>query len=443
MNIHFIGIGGIGVSALARYYLKKGYKISGSDLVDSEIIKDLKKMGAKIFVGEHKRENVPKDTKMIIYSPAINFKNPELKEFVGKNKKSNIRILSYPEALGELTKKYFTIAVCGSHGKSTTSSMIGLLLIKAGFDPTVIIGTKLKEFKNSNFREGKGKYLVIEADEWHESFLNYFPKIIIITNIDKEHLDYYKNFKNVLNAFKKFAKKLPKDGVLILNKDDKNILKNSFSKIIKKTLFYSLKQEESEKIKKILKIPGKHNISNALAVLVLARALNIDDKVSFKAISQYKGSWRRFEEKKLEIKNFNLRIISDYGHHPTEIEATLKAAREKFPKKRIWLIFQPHQYQRTYYLFNDFVKVFLKAPVDKIIIVDIYDVLGREKKQIKKKVSSLKLVKAINKKSVIYLKKEKVISYLKKNLKNEDVILIMGAGDIYSLSGELSKSFDK
>ena len=192
MKIHFIGIGGIGVSALAQYYLAKGEQVSGSDLASSEITELLKRKGAKIIIDQNAK-NITKNIDLVIYSPAVKEDNPELKEA----KNLGIKCLSYPEVLGELTKKYFTIAITGTHGKSTTTAMVALLLIKAGFDPTVIVGTKLKEFNNSNFRMGKSKYLIIEACEHEESFLNYWPKAAVITNIEKDHLDYYKNLNNI------------------------------------------------------------------------------------------------------------------------------------------------------------------------------------------------------------------------------------------------------
>jgi UDP-N-acetylmuramate--alanine ligase len=435
LKIHFIGIGGIGVSALAKYYLEKGCEITGSDLVFSEIIEALRKKGAKIFLGPHKAKNLPKDVQMVIYSPAVQVSkdqrsptNPELKAA----KKKGIKCLSYPQALGELTKKHFTIAVSGSHGKSTTASMIGLLLVKAGLDPTVIVGTKLKEFGDSNCRVGKSKYLVIEADEYMASFLNYWPKIIVITNIEADHLDYYKNLKNLKKAFNEFISHLPKEGVLITNK--------------------SIDNKAFLKLKKILKVPGIHNIYNASLALAVARILKIPDKISFNALSEYKGSWRRFEIKELKVtetsslwanENYKLKIISDYAHHPTEIRMTLEAARKKYPKKKIWCIYQPHQYQRTYYLFKDFVKVFREALVDKLIITDIYEVAGREDKKIKEKVNSKKLIEAIKKSWAIYLPKEKIIDYLKKNLKGGEVVIIMGAGDIYNLALKLTEKEEK
>jgi UDP-N-acetylmuramate--alanine ligase len=437
MKIHFVGIGGIGVSALARYYLKRGHEISGSDLVSSEITESLKKMGVQIFIGKHSDQNLPKAADLLIYSPAVPLSSPELKAA----QKLGIKPQSYPEALGELTKKHFTIAISGTHGKSTTTAMIGLLLEKAGLDPTVIVGTKLKEWDNSNCRVGDSKYLVIEADEWQASFLNYWPEIIVLTNIEKEHMDYFKDMNHVFKTYKEYVDHLSENQVLVANKDDKNVL--SVSQKAKRVKFYSMKRKEVKKMKNILQIPGEHNVSNALAVLTVARILGIPDKTSFKTLSEYKGSWRRFEEKEIRLGKLKFKLISDYGHHPTEIKVTLKAAREKFLKKRIWCVFQPHQYQRTFYLWDDFVKVFQKAPVDRLIITDIYDVAGREKRRIKKKVNSKKLVEKTNKPWVLYLKKDKIIDYLKKNLRGGEVVIIMGAGNIYNISFSLTKDKKK
>jgi len=448
MKIHFVGIGGIGVSALARYYLKNGARVSGSDLVESEITEDLKKLGAKIIINSkvknqksklNKIQKFIKEANLVIYSPAIPKNHPELK----LAKKFKIKTLSYPQALGELTKKHFTIAVCGTHGKSTTTALIGLILTKAGFDPTVMVGTKLKEFKNSNCRVGKSKYLVIEADEHFASFLNYWPKIIVLTTLEPDHLDYYKTFKNYLKAFKEFIFHLPKDGILIANGDDKNIskLKTQISKSSFRILTYSLKNPKAKKLRKILKMPGEFNVSNALASLKLAKILKIPEKIALSALSKYRGAWRRFEIKKIKINKRNVILVSDYGHHPTEVEKTLNAAREKFKNKKIICVFQPHQYQRTYYLLENFVKALRKVKVDKLIITDIYDVPGREEKGIKKLISAKILVEKVKRKNVFYLKKERLLDYIKKEIKGGEVLIIMGAGDIYNLWKKLSLAF--
>lgn len=447
-KVHFIGIGGIGVSALARFYLENGWEVSGSDLESSEIIMALENLGAKIFVGKHKVKNLNPQADLVIYSPAIKSDNPELlkaKSYPpamtssGEVGRGNLKPQSYPQALGQLTKKYFTIAVSGTHGKSTTVAMISLILIKAGFDPTVILGAKLKEFGDSNFRMGsqpptakdKLPFLVIEADEWEASFLHFWPKIIVLTNIEREHLDYYKNLSHILKTYKKYISHLPKTGVLVANRDDQNV-----KKIIRteKTSFYSINDPEAKKLKKILKVPGVHNISNALAALATARVLKIPDGISFKALSEYKGAWRRFEifTKYLNAKPYT--IISDYAHHPTEIKATIQAAREKFKGRKIWAVFQPHQYQRTYYLFKDFVRAFDLA--DEIILTEIYQVTGREEGKISREVSARKLAADIKKrrKKVHFIEDfGKIPKLLEKKIKNKDIILIMGAGSIYKI----------
>ena len=417
-RVYFIGIGGIGVSALARFYLSNGWQVLGSDVCESDITKDLIKNGANIFIGKQKKENI-KNYDLIIYSPAIKDDNSELKEA----KEKEIKLMSYPQALGELTKEYFTIAISGTHGKSTTTAMLALILIKAGFDPTVIIGTKLKEFNNSNFRSGNSKYLLIEACEHEASFLNYWPQIIVITNIEEDHLDFYSNLDNIKKAFNEFVSHLDKDGVLIKRKD---------VNIEKKAVDFSLKDIEVEALRKIMRVPGDHNILNALAALKVARILEIEDNVSFGALSEYFGSWRRFEITKLP----KFILIDDYAHHPTEIEATLRAVKEKYLDKKIFCVFQPHQYQRTKLLFNNFVSVFNKAIkekwIDNLIFLQVYDVLGRETED--KTFDSKKLALNINNSK--YINKQELFN----QIQGAEVLIMMGAGDIYDLSEELKKS---
>jgi len=339
-----------------------------------------------------------------------------------------------------------------------------LLLVKARLDPTVIVGTKLKEFGDSNCRVGKGTYLaagkpllVIEADEHFASFLNYWPNIIVLTTIEADHLDYYKNLSNVIRGFKKYISRLPKDGFLVANQDDKNIqrmlkskVKSQKSKLQFKIQNYSLKQREAEKLRKILKVPGEHNVANALAALTVARILKIPDAKSYKALSRYKGSWRRFE-------TFNLKrpvpytLVSDYGPHPTEVRVTVEAARAKWPKSKLWLVFQPHQYQRTYYFFRDFANILARLPVDKLILADIYDVPGRERVDIIDKVSSEKLVQDIQKRkgkklaeTVVWIPTlDEIYDYLGQTLKGGEVVMVMGAGSIYNLTLRLTAQLQK
>ncbi len=441
MKIHFIGIGGIGVSGLAGFYLSKRHRVGGSDLSDSPIIKALKKQGAEISVGPHDPKNLSDEADLVVYTAAAAPDNPELK----KAKKLRIKCQSYAEALGDLTKKMFTIAVSGMHGKSTTTAMLALVLEKAGLDPTVIVGTRLREWENRNFRVGKSKYLVVEADEYNASFLNYWPKIIVLTNIEEEHLDYYKDLKHIRAIFKKYVLHLGKDGFLVANEDDGNVrnLKSQNLNSQVKRKKYSLKQNEAGQVRKILRVPGEHNISNALAVLAVAQILKIPDKITYQALSQFKGTWRRMEYRGMVNA---AKIYDDYGHHPTEIRATLQGARELLKRGRLWIVFQPHQYQRTYKLFDQFVSAFESS--DKVILLPVYSVAGREKESIKKKVNSKMLAETIVKrnqelgirKQVLFIDSfPKAENYLKGNLKKGDVCVVMGAGDVYKLTEMLLK----
>lgn len=433
MNIHFVGIGGIGVSSLARYFLSKGDKISGSDRNSSEIIQELKKEGIEIAIGSHSPDNLKSSIDLLIYTPAALSGNPEIK----KAKRRKIKTMSYPEALGELTKDYFTIAVSGTHGKSTTTAMLSLVMIDAGLDPTVIIGTKLKEFDGKNFRKGKSKYLLIEADEYKESFLNYHPNVITITNIDKDHLDYYKNFDNIIRAFSRYFKRLLKGGVIIANGDDKNTAK-VLSKN-RKTSYYSQKEKEALLIKKIIKIPGEHNISNALAAFKTARFLGISSKSILKSLSTYRGCWRRFEIFKTGYQGVNM--VSDYAHHPIELEKTLAGAREKYPKNRIIVVFQPHQHNRTTHFFDDFVRVLSVAPVDKIFLLPIFGVIGRNDKLFTEKNSSKNIAK-LSGKNVFYKKNmTEMKRYLLKDMRAKDLVMVIGAGDINNLFLDIKRFF--
>ncbi|MFZ3073920.1 MAG: UDP-N-acetylmuramate--L-alanine ligase [Minisyncoccales bacterium] len=434
MRVHFVGIGGIGVSALARYYLAQGWQVSGSDLTSSDITAALKKLGARIYAGGKSLKPLMPDA--VIYSPAVKDTNPELKEA----KRLGIKTISYPQALGELTKLYKTIAVAGAHGKSTTTAMIGLMMAKALMDPTVIVGTKVKEFGDSNFRLGKSKYLVIEACEYGESFLNYWPEMIVMTNIEMDHMECYRNEAELLAAFEKFARHLPKTGTLVVCADDANVSKlagrmrpNEMK--IKK---YSLEQIEAKKLQAVMKIPGEHNVANGLAALAVGRLLEISDKKIFDSLSKYNGSWRRFDQESGMIDGKRIILVSDYGHHPTQIKMTMEAARQKWPNKKIICVFQPHQAWRTHLLFDKFVEVFKKNPLDRIFITDIYQVAGRESAAIQKKVSSQKLVKTVAGGRVEYIPTKDVFGRLKKEIKGGEIVLVMGAGDIYDLSKRLA-----
>ncbi|MDO8664337.1 MAG: UDP-N-acetylmuramate--L-alanine ligase [Candidatus Liptonbacteria bacterium] len=379
-SVHFIGVLGIGVSSLARWFIAQKWAVSGSDAALNPLYSELKEDGLTANIG-HKKVNIPAKCGLVIHSQAIKQDNPELKEA----RRRNIPVLSYPQALGKLTKFYKTICVSGMHGKSTTTAMAGLMLIKAGLDPTIIIGTKLKELENKNFRAGRGQYLVLEADEYKDAFLNCSPFFAITTNLDREHLDYFKNTERIKKSFLNFFSGTRNGGALILNRDNEMLcsLKQKIDKVSKsnnlRVEWYSLRNKKSVKIKKHIKLPGQHNVSNSLAVFCLSKFLGISEKVFLSSISEYGGSWRRMEYRgnyQLPATNYKVPVYDDYGHHPTEIKATLEAFREKFPKRRIICVFQPHQAERLKLLFNEFKNAFEDA--DTVVILPIYKVAGRE-----------------------------------------------------------------
>jgi UDP-N-acetylmuramate--alanine ligase len=460
-KIHFVGIGGIGVSAIAKLMIWQEKKVSGSDCQQSEITDELKKMGAQIFIG-HQKENLDENVDLVICTLAVPENNPE----IIKAKKLGISIFTYPQALGFLTKEKFGIAVCGTHGKSTASSMLALILKKAGLDPTIVIGSKVADF-NGNAVAGKSEYFVFEACEYKRAFLNYYPKIIILNNIELDHTDYYKNLEDYENAFEEFIKHLPEDGTLIinekvLNSNNKKILKPAYragrqvqdDKIIKILSFGSDKKNDlivsdiqlknSETRFKIifqeknlgefvLKVPGIFNVYNALGAIAAALLLKVKPEIIKKTLADFSGIWRRFE---LVGEINKAKIISDYAHHPTEVRATIEGAKKFYPDKRIIAVFQPHQRNRTKKLFNDFIKSFDSA--DMVILSEIFDVAGREEAE-DSDVSSLDLVKEIKKRL-----KEKTILFAKdlketkkmilENAQKDDIILVMGAGNIYKIT---------
>lgn len=370
--VHFIGIGGIGISAIARMFLMRNnpletsgrVRVTGSDLSESEVTEGLRQAGAIIFIGEDAK-NVPDDCDLVIYTIAIPPDNPEFTEA----KRRGILLMSYPEALGEISRDKFTIAVSGTHGKTTTTAMIAKILMDAKLAPTVIVGSFLLSNKKTktNFIAGKSKYLVVEACEYRRSFLNLSPRILVITNIDNDHLDYYKDMNDIISAFNQLVTKVPKSGFAVTDAKNRNIklaLKNVKSRISD----YKL-QATSYK----LKIPGPHNILNAQAALAVARVLGIDEKSAIQSLENFSGAWRRFEFRG-KAKN-SARVYDDYGHHPTEIRATLSGARELFPKQKIVVVFQPHLYSRTKDHLVAFGKCFKQA--DEVIILPIYP--AREK----------------------------------------------------------------
>lgn len=403
------------MSALARYFLSQGWRVSGSDDFNSEIVLDLKKLGININLGVNP-ENVKNNTDLIIYTAAVKLDHAELKQA----KALDIDVKSYAEVLGDLTKKYWTIAVSGSHGKSTTTALISLILIRAGFDPTVIIGTKLKEFNNSNFRLGKSNYLIIEADEWNKSFLNYWPQMVVLTNIGKEHLDTYGSLADVVKNFRKYLNHLPEEGHLIANWQDNNSKKAAKSAKCR-VVFYNKHKMSRHK----MRIFGQHNQLNAEAAWQGAKILGVKKDTASKALLEYEGAWRRLER----IQNQNLCIYSDYAHHPAEIKATLVALRQKYPKTEIICVFQPHQADRLTRLFSDFKNAFVNA--DKIILLPTYEPKGRELPTDGK--IGLDLYKAVkNRYNASYCDSFEEIKKYLNNSNKKSVFVFMSAGDLDS-----------
>ena len=448
-SIHFIGIGGAGMSALARYFLSQKWAVSGSDLAESPIIAGLRKEGVKVKIGQ-KRGNITAKMTLIIYSQAVRADNPELKEA----RRRGIRTISYPEAVGELTRQYKTIAISGAHGKSTTTALTALILKKGGLDPTVIMGANLKEFSGKNFRKGKNEYLVLEADEFGRAFLHYSPTSAIITNIDREHLDIYKNLTDIKKTFLRFLANVRDGGTVIINHDDKNCYSLKKEIIILahrkklRNIWYSLRDSAAKKIKKIIQIPGKHNISNALAAYYLGQTLKISEKNIFEALRAYRGAYRRMEFRgDTRYARSDVSIYDDYAHHPTEIKATLRAFHEKFPKAKIVCVFQPHQAKRLGALFKEFQNAFDDA--DITLILPLYKVPGRDEEI--SVYNSVNLVRAIQKRHpkrlVFYLNNPKKIKialntllsspkpYSSKNI--QTILVMMGAGNIFQYTEEL------
>jgi len=464
-KIYFIGIGGIGLSAIAQFMKENGKEISGSDLSPSLMTDKLEKLGVKVFIGQSK-ENISQDINLVIYTTAVSENNPELK----RARELKIKTITYPESLGLIFNDKFGIAVCGTHGKSSVSAMAGLLLDDAKLDSSIVVGSIMPRY-DSNLKIGKSEYFIAEACEYERSFLNLDPKIIILNNIELDHTDYYKNLDDMKSAFEEFILHLPEDGMLIINGDDK--IASSIKYQVLSVVKFGLKETnnvrgcdvrfESGIIKFkvsynnkdlggfILKVPGLFNIYNALGVIALGLVLEIPVEIIKKSLTNYSGIWRRFE---IKGKYKNALVISDYAHHPTAVKATIKAAKQFYPSKRIFVVFQPHQHNRTKKLYQDFMKAFDDA--DVVILSEIFDVAGREESD-DQNISSLNIVNDIkckipplkkgvrgifklNSDSIFYAKNlEETRKLIDENVKPDDILLIMGAGNIYRVADELVK----
>lgn len=427
-NYYFIGIGGIGVSAIARMLKEKGKNVSGSDSSKSEITEDLEKTGIKINIGQ-KAENIKEDTEVVIYTIAIPENNPELLE--ARNR--GIVCKTYPEALGEISKEMYTVAISGTHGKTTTTGMISHIMKEAGLDPTVIIGSKLNG-KNSNFLSGKSNYLVVEACEYKRSFLNLSPQILVITNIEADHLDYYKDLEDIKNAFREIANKVPEDGFIITDLESQNI-QDCLVEAKAKVINYKDIKENLE-----IKLPGEHNQDNAKAAIKTLESLGVEKEKCIEYIKSFHGTWRRLEYKG---EKDNTVYYDDYAHHPTEIRASLLALKQKYPEREIICVFEAHQQSRTKLLFNDFIQALSLS--DKVYLAPILTV----REEFDPTITNTLLSDAINKNSNKELAETvENVEELKQKLENIKTdpsvqagkplcVVLMGAGNIYTWTKKL------
>lgn len=445
-HIHFIGIGGISMSGLAEILLNYGYCVSGSDIMNSDITQKLEEKDIKIYYG-HSADNL-NGPDLVVYTAAIKENNPELSEARSRN----ILCIDRATLLGQIMKKYpCSIAVSGTHGKTTTTSMITMIMIEAGLNPTVHIGGELKAIGGAT-KIGCNQYFIAEACEYHESFLKFHPFIGVILNIEFDHADYFQDIEHVKQSFLKFASLIPSNGYLVVCIDDKNI-----SSIIKdlscNVITYSLKSHEATwhaeniifnreghatftavKNGKVLStinlsVPGLHNANNALAAIAASYSAGCDITSIKKGLYKFSGASRRFEIKGLVN---NILVVDDYAHHPSEIKATLETA-VKSCNSRIWCVFQPHTYTRTKHLLDEFAVSFSDAY--SVILSDIYAAREVDNGEIHSRIMAERIHS--KSKNAIYIDTfESIVKFLLDNAKPEDMIITMGAGDIYKV-GEM------
>ncbi len=450
-KIHFVGIGGIGMSGIAELLLNLRYRVSGSDLKESSIVERLRSLGGEVRIG-HLAENV-KGADAVVVSSAVRSDNPE----VVAARNMSVPVIPRAEMLAELMRMKYGIAVAGSHGKTTTTSLIAEVLAYGGKDPTMVIGGRLNSL-GTNARLGSGDFLVAEADESDGSFLLLTPTVAVITNIDPEHMDHYQDMESLKQAFQQFMDKVPFYGVAVLCLDHP-VVRSLLPHARKRVTTYGMSRQadfRAEDVKREgwtsrfrvlngeedlgeirLGIPGLHNVSNALATVAVARELDLDFSAIKEGLEQFKGIQRRFEKKG---ESRGVVVVDDYAHHPAEIRSTLDAAR-RGQEKRILAVFQPHRYSRTQLCFDDFLGSFLNA--DVLIVTDIY--AAGEKELVG--VHARKLVEGIRKqghKDVIYIPGfPEIVSFLVEQSHPGDMVLTLGAGNVYQVGEMLLEALDK
>lgn len=447
IHIHFIGIGGISMSGLAEILLKEGFTVSGSDSKESALTNHLSEKGAHIFYGQ-KADNISEGIDVVVYTAAIHEDNPEYAEV----KRRQIPMLSRAELLGQLMLNYkLPIAISGTHGKTTTTSMLSHILLEGKTDPTISVGGILKAI-GGNIRVGNSDIFVTEACEYTNSFLHFFPKISIILNIEEDHLDFFKDLDDIRCSFRKFANLLPEDGTLIINGDIKNFSEITDGLSCRVITYgcdpscdysacnlcydemgrasFDLMEHGTVTSHVTLSVTGDHNISNALASIAAARLLGLSMETIQDGLLSFTGTNRRFEYK--GEKN-GVTIVDDYAHHPTEIRATLTASRH-YPHKELWCVFQPHTYTRTKAFFQDFAKALSLA--DHVVLADIYaaretDTLGVSSEQLSETIQSL------GTDSHYFPSFQAIEEFITENCKKGDLLITMGAGDVVNIGEEL------
>ena len=450
-KIYFVGIGGIGISAAAGISHIKHFLTEGSDAAEGEIVSDLREHGITVHV-PHDAKYTTEKISLIVRSVAVPDDNVE----IIRANELDIPVITYPQFLGLLLQNRFGIGVSGTDGKTTTTAMVAKLLIDGERDPMVVLGAKA-DFLSDNWRVGDSQYFVFESDEYRRAFANYHPSIAVITNINLDHLDYFKDEADYVSAFADYVAGLSADGLLIINAEDDNCLKaaeNYSGRVVTFALNgsadYTAKDIRIADRKQIfevwhegkmlgefeLALPGKHNVADALAAIAVAQELKINPDICRKSLSEFKGAWRRFQ---MLGKCGKADVIADYAHTPDAVAKTITAAREFYANKRILVIFQPHQYNRTKNFFEQFAKSFGSA--DKVIVPDIYFVAGRENPA-DFDVSGEKLAAAIAAQGIdaIYggdlAETEKIA---RENAVSYDLILVLGAGEVYEVAKKLIK----
>jgi len=418
MKYHFIGIGGISMKGIAEYLEKEGNTVTGSDLK----------------TGGHKASNITDDIDLVVRTSAVNPGSPGWVE-VEEAEKKGIKVIKRSELLGQITKDKKLIAVSGMHGKTTITTMAGLSLINAKLDPTVLVGERVKEFNDDVLRIGKSDWWVAEVCEYDRSFLDFFPEIIILTNIEEEHLDTYPGgLPEIMEAYTKYLGNIKENGLIIACHDDKNVLEAIEKSGTKaKVIYYGFSAEvyNISKLNYELGVLGEHNRLNALSVIALADYLGIDSKVVEETLKNFHGAKRRMEYKG----HVNgAKIFDDYGHHPTEIVATISAIKEKYVDKQLTVVFWPHQYKRIKPLMKNFAEAFALA--DNVIIKPIFLVPGRDEKL---DISSENITTLIGEKAQVIETDAEIVDYLKNNLDEESVLLTIGIPPVYKIAEELAQ----